>query len=490
MILGLMILTVVLSLSMGGGPPDGIDEPGVPDTPTDGDDSLTGGEGDDLIDGLAGNDTIDGGAGDDTLDGNEGDDWLLGGAGDDSLLGGPGRDLLDGGLGINAMDGGEGDDTLTLADGFETRWLYDEDGTLTDLERSHLDGGDGGETEGDLFDASGMTQALHLYAEGDLTLIASSPRGESAATLDGFERHALGSGHDVIEYYREGESIVFDTGAGNDAIYLANGGHQVFAGRGEDIISFTAEGEFGRNVLLDGGQGEDGRGDLLDLDSDQALVMSIDATGGGTISTGTGSPLTFANFERFDIAAPTASIDGSRVNFDLEITCNDPTGTVVGGTGDDTLTGGSIFGGEGDDLLRGATFADGGEGNDTVTAETAFGGAGDDTLEGAEMTGGSGTDSFLSRALIGNGIDASFQPARITDYEAGETVSLTVDFNSVDSGDPSVTHPPPTVSILRIPGESGVSVLVDGQAVLIVEGDSIPDEALAITLRGSNPWTL
>jgi Ca2+-binding RTX toxin-like protein len=59
-------------------------------TPTDGDDNLTGTANADRIDGLAGNDTIDGAAGVDTL---------YGGAGNDILIGGTGNDTLDGGLG-------------------------------------------------------------------------------------------------------------------------------------------------------------------------------------------------------------------------------------------------------------------------------------------------------------------------------------------------------------------------------------------------------
>lgn len=479
MLIGLMIIGMLFTLSMPGTGGMAIPDTGEPGSPGDGDDSLTGGDSDDLIDGLGGSDTIDGGAGNDTLSGNEGDDWLLGSEG---------NDLLSGGLGIDTLEGGEGDDTLTLSDGFETRWHYDEDGRVTDLERSHLDGGDGSETEGDLLDAAAMTQALHLYVEGDLSFIATSPRGESAATVDGFERYALGSGHDVIEYYREGESLVFDTGAGDDALYLANGGHQLQAGRGEDRVSLFAEGAFGDGLFLDGGQGEEGLGDQLEVESDQRLDMAIDGSGSGTITDGAGGTLRFANFERFSVNGTETHIDASAAGLDLVIESRGEISTVIGGSGNDSLGGNELFGGDGNDELSGGAYADGGDGNDIVSADRAFGGAGDDTILGGEMTGGSGIDSFLARAGIGDGIDSRYQPDIITDYQAGESVVLSVNYHAVDSNDPSITHPEPTVSIERIEGETRVNLLVDGQVVLVIEGDSIPDEAIEIVIRGSNPW--
>jgi Ca2+-binding RTX toxin-like protein len=90
-------------------------------TPTSGDDSLTGTTGNDLIcglagadviRGLAGNDTLCGDAGNDRLNGNAGADRLRGGAGNDRLDGGPGNDALQGGGGNDALKGGTGQDRL------------------------------------------------------------------------------------------------------------------------------------------------------------------------------------------------------------------------------------------------------------------------------------------------------------------------------------------------------------------------------------------
>jgi Ca2+-binding RTX toxin-like protein len=81
-------------------------------TPTSGDDSLTGTTGNDLICGLAGADAIRGLAGNDTLCGDAGNDRLYGNAGADRLRGGAGNDRLDGGPGNDALQGGGGNDAL------------------------------------------------------------------------------------------------------------------------------------------------------------------------------------------------------------------------------------------------------------------------------------------------------------------------------------------------------------------------------------------
>jgi Ca2+-binding RTX toxin-like protein len=67
---------------------------GGSNTPTAGDDILTGTPNQDTISGLAGNDTITGDADHDTLNGDEGNDNLYGGAGNDTLNGGDGNDIL------------------------------------------------------------------------------------------------------------------------------------------------------------------------------------------------------------------------------------------------------------------------------------------------------------------------------------------------------------------------------------------------------------
>src|SRR5690606_28435972 len=86
---GTLTLAQVLALIGGGGG----------NTPTPGNDTLTGTATADSIDGLAGNDSIRGVGGNETLRGGLVNDSLLGGAGCAILSGGAGADLLDDGVG-------------------------------------------------------------------------------------------------------------------------------------------------------------------------------------------------------------------------------------------------------------------------------------------------------------------------------------------------------------------------------------------------------
>lgn len=123
-----------------------------------GDDSLDGGSGDDTIDGGADNDTIDGGDDDDVLTGGAGNDELLGGAGTDILDGGDDNDTLDGGAGADILSGGAGDDVIIAGggdiasggEGDDTFVITGGGGSIT------IDGGEGGEGDGDTLDFGGL----------------------------------------------------------------------------------------------------------------------------------------------------------------------------------------------------------------------------------------------------------------------------------------------------------------------------------------------
>ncbi|HYH58408.1 MAG TPA: FG-GAP-like repeat-containing protein [Thermoleophilaceae bacterium] len=105
------------------------------DSPTEGDDELTGDELPNLLCGLGGDDEINGLGGDDTLYGDEcdettgrafsqvgkdGDDRLLGGGGNDKLYGAGGKDALLGGKGNDKLIGGAGNDKLKGEAGKDT----------------------------------------------------------------------------------------------------------------------------------------------------------------------------------------------------------------------------------------------------------------------------------------------------------------------------------------------------------------------------------
>ena len=86
----------------------------VSDSPTNGDDLITGTDDNEIIRGLDGNDSITGGRGDDRLIGNDGDDSLDGGTGDDSLNGGMGNDTLIASQGDKLLIGDNGADVFLI----------------------------------------------------------------------------------------------------------------------------------------------------------------------------------------------------------------------------------------------------------------------------------------------------------------------------------------------------------------------------------------
>jgi Ca2+-binding RTX toxin-like protein len=121
------LLGAPTSFTPNGGRPDSPDpdpDPGTDspiDSPTDGDDVLTGdngdntlngGEGNNVLRGLEGNDVLTAGAGSDNLDGGNGNDRLSSGGGNDTLTGGAGADNIDGGEGNDTIDGGDGNDSI------------------------------------------------------------------------------------------------------------------------------------------------------------------------------------------------------------------------------------------------------------------------------------------------------------------------------------------------------------------------------------------
>ncbi|WP_164736603.1 calcium-binding protein [Pararhodobacter zhoushanensis] len=447
MVIAFAFLALVLAVSLNGGDSDSV-ETDEDITGTDGDDALQTGDGNDLVQGLDGNDSIIGGAGDDTLMGDGGDDWL------------------DGGAGINEVHGGDGNDTLVLNDGFDALTLYDANGNISGFEQSLLDGGEG---DGDLFDASGMSENLHLYIGQTNAYAGTSPLSDRAVTLDGFERYALGSGMDVVEMDLWERGVAVDTGAGRDLVSLTNAAHQVNLGDGDDDLSIWASDALDEGMFIDGGDGRD----LLEVNSDEGHALAalvVDATGSGVLTDTQGGTLHFANMERFDVMG--ARADASATGFGVEIT---GATTVLGGTGDDTLAGGDVFGGDGDDVLRG-TVLDGGAGDDTLFASQIT----------DRMTGGEGTDSFTINRTMRDGY-APNDPLVITDFEPGESVTMVLHYNEQDTEDYTVSHPEPVITIEQDSVAHEVRILADGQPVVILQGtDSLPEGAFTVSVLAND----
>lgn len=299
--------------------------------PGPGNDSVVSGAGDDTLAavnfGAGGFDTIDAGSGDDVvfaIIGNielgDGDDFLdannlsgeanpssmLGGAGDDTIIGSSGPDFINGGDGLDSVDGANGNDTLDASRGLD-----------------FLRGGQGN----DLIDAAGF----------DGTRIIDGGRG--ADTLIGSELS------DVIftEAEFDLDDAVFNAGL-IPGRFQADPGDSVVANGGNDRVG----GSFVNDDFFDLGAGDD------------FLVGSGEATGasGNDFLRGSG-----------------IRRGGSGNDFLSTFNLFDET-QVFGEAGDDTIAGGTgelLDGGAGDDLV-------GADGSIVDMPTTILGGTGNDTL--------------------------------------------------------------------------------------------------------------
>jgi len=330
-------------------------------------------------DGLGGTDTL---LNIENLTGGDGDDTLTGDEGANALAGAGGSDILDGGDDADALDGGAGADTLIGGDGGDT-----------------LDGG----SEGDSLDG-GLGADTLIGGDGDDTIIAGGGNGND--TYDG------GGDTDTVAFTSTTAGVVVDLGGGTatgsevDTDALSNIENAV-GGSGDDSLigndgTNVLEGGAG-NDIFDGGGGDDtldggGDTDTADYSGDSVGVTVDLGAGTATMEEGVGT-------DAFTSTDTLIAIEN-----------------VIGGTGDDTLTGDG-----------GANALEGGDGVDTVT-----GGAGDDTIDGGAgidtLIGGAGDDTLTG----GQGGDNT-SDNNIADYGAA-TAAITVSLSASSSvtGDGSV----------------------------------------------------
>lgn len=300
---------------------------------------------------------INGGSGNDTLSGTGSADTILGNDGNDSLFGNSGADLIEGGSGDDTLDGGTENDTLRGGAG--------NDVLLAGFGSDVFDGGDGQ----DVYRIAGT--AVEAFAF-DINL-ATGTDGYGN-TYTSIETVIGGTGDDtIVGTDTTGERL--EGGGGNDRLFGGGGNDTLLGGDGTDSL----EGGDG-NDLLEGGAGNDtlrgGAGNdtlVAGLDSDL-----FDGGGGFDIYQIAGSAVQVLSFN-INLATGTDNFGNTYVGIE----------GVIGGTGDDTITGTdttgeSLDGGGGNDLLIG------GLGNDTI-----FGGTGADLIRGDGPSGtGDGTRVF------------------------------------------------------------------------------------------------
>lgn len=171
----------------------------------------------------------------------------------------------------------------------------------------------------------------------------------------------------------EGDDLI--RGFGGDDMLRGAGNDTLEGGGGDDILIWDGADSMA-NGVIDGGTGQD----VLDLrsitDQDLDLVFSDDGTG---LLTGNTINVRISGIEEIDLPGNyPVSVDASALIEGIEVrspTSNDfywAQTTVVGGSGNDTLSGHVVDGGDGDDVLmnNGASQLTGGAGADTFIANT------------------------------------------------------------------------------------------------------------------------
>ena len=389
-----------------------------------GNDSISGDADADVISGGTGNDTLVGGAGNDSLSGDDDNDFLTGSAGDDTILGGAGDDSInvsgtsdgadsvDGGSGTDTILAGTNNTTITLkalagieavtANGFTSVSIAGTSNadtldfsTVTLTSITKIDAGGGNDT----ITGSGAADTI-LGSAGDDNLSGSGGNDsfQFSGTSDGFDAVDGGSGTDTLSALANNTVIGLTSVTGVEAI-TANGFTGVYVGGSSnadalDLSSVTLtsitkiDGGAGNDSLtgsaaadtIVGGSGNDllsGRAgnDSIDGGADSDTVDYSYASAAWTINLSAGSSQGTSGSETDTITNVENVIGGTGND---TITGTSAVNVLNGGDGNDSITSGdgddSVSGGDGNDVFRvsgstsGHDYVDGGAGSDTITA--------------------------------------------------------------------------------------------------------------------------
>ncbi|MCW5312857.1 calcium-binding protein [Nostoc sp. KVJ3] len=386
------------------------------------DDKIVGSNGNDTLSaGTGGNDTIDGGKGDDylsiTLDGSI--------AGNDTIDGGNGNDYLSinfsdptGGItstfnaitNIGSIKGGTNSVTYKNIE----RYSLTISGTAYD---DNIVGGNGNDT---LSTGTGGNDTIDGGKGDDLLSVNfSNATGGITSSFNAITNiGAITEGTNSVTY-KNIEGLSISGTAYNDNIVGSNG---------NDTISTT----FSGNDAIDGGTGDDLLFIAYDFLSDPNVTRGITSTFNattniGSITAGTNS-VSYKNIERLNI---------SGTNYD---------DFIVGGNGNDTLSGGdldnagndTIIGGAGNDYLKVNysiynNLLDGGDGNDYFNLHNTFGnntlngGDGNDSLD---FSNDSSDFPIPSNNLVTQTVDGGTGDDYLSFYNNRVTQGITSTFNA------------------------------------------------------------
>ncbi len=317
---------------------------------------------------------IEGGLGNDTLTGNS----LA-----NALTGNDGSDVLSGGSGDDSLVGGSGDDTYVFA-------------TATTAEADSVAEATNAGT--DTLSFSSLTTNVVLGLETSLVQSVHSNRTLKLNAASVFENIEGGSGNDTLT----GNSLAntLSGNAGNDTLSGRSGNDSLVGGLGDDNYVFTTA-----------------------TTAEADTVAEAANAGTDTLSFSTLTTDLILNLEAI-------AIQMVHVNRMLTLNSIDVFENIVGGSGNDTLTGNSLAntltGSGGNDKLNGGGGNDslvGGSGDDTYLFATATSAEADRVTEAA----GAGTDT-ISFSSLSTDVIISLETSLVQTVHANRTLKL----NAID----------------------------------------------------------
>ncbi|MGQ3075876.1 MAG: beta strand repeat-containing protein, partial [Ferrovibrionaceae bacterium] len=326
-----------------------------------------------------------------------------GGAGADTITGGDGNDLILGGSENDSLAGGGGNDTLDGGTGADT-----------------LDGGTGSDTVTYAGAAAGVAVNLAAGTGGD---------GDTLISIE----NVVGSGFaDTITGATAGGGTL-DGGNGNDTFILSGSANTVIGGAGSDTVSYAGA---AAGVAINLAAGTGGSGDSYGsienaIGSAYADTITGAAISGARLDGGAGDDIIVINGTSTTVVGGSGNDTVSYANAAAGVAVNLMTGAggsgdsyggienVIGSAYNDTITGGTATG----------TVLDGGAGNDTIVVRrnntTVIGGSGTDTVSYANATAGVTIDLVAGTSSNGDslsGIEGAIGSA-YADTITGGTVS-------------------------------------------------------------------
>ena len=324
-----------------------------------------------LLHGLAGNDTLTGGGGDDTLYGDYGSDTLFGRDGNDTLYGGKGNDYLSAGSGNNLLYGEQGSDTLAAGSGSDTL-------------------------------VGGSNDDCYLLQENC---------GQALIGADSNDRLAIREGEKSFIGYTFNYFFINTTDEADHCPEAALADNDLW-------LDFSL---YGTAVLKDYAGNSDAQLQSIQIWNESGAVASFNGLLGIGTQENDSRHLSDANDNMFfGMDGNDSIVGGNKQNY------------LVGGAGNDTLSGGAA---SSNNILLG------GDGNDSISGGGMFdilvGGEGDDTLLGGSkgfdvyrFAGGWGRDVIVDTVATGTGTNCiDFTDLRRSDIQiAASGSSLTLSY--------------------------------------------------------------